>query len=60
MIYFADREIIDPHHGSCLSLGCAGKFIAFLELFFYSFVFFAVKDYLSGRHSRDSHGKCRD
>lgn len=48
MIYYVDREIIDQNQGSCLSLGCAGKFIAFIELTFYSFIFFSVKGYLSG------------
>lgn len=49
MIYYLDHEIIDSSQGSCLSLGCAGKFIAFIELLFYSFIFFSVKDYLSGK-----------
>lgn len=46
MIYDADREIFDQNQGSCLSLSCAGKFIAFIELTFYSFLFFSVKGYM--------------
>lgn len=48
MIYDSDREMIDPNQASCVSLGCAGKLIAFVELLFFSFVFFAAKDYLTG------------
>ncbi|CRK98289.1 CLUMA_CG011651, isoform A [Clunio marinus] len=47
MIYYADREIIDQNQ-SCLNLGCAGKFIAFIELVFYSFIFFSVQSCMSG------------
>jgi len=53
MIYYVDRETFDPNQGSCLSLGCAGKFIAFIEIFFYSFIFFSVKDYLSSNGEID-------
>lgn len=50
MIYYVEREgTIDRHHEGCLSLGCAGKFIAFIELLFYAFIFFTVKSYLSSK-----------
>lgn len=52
MIYYVNREMEDSNQGSCLSLGCAGKFIAFIELLFYCFIFFSVKDYLSGKLKR--------
>lgn len=50
MIYYGERhETIDRNHEGCLSLGCAGKFIAFIELLFYAFIFFTVKSYLSSK-----------
>jgi len=52
MIYYIDHESFDSNQG-CLSLGCAGKFIAFIELAFYSFIFFSVKDYMSGNGELD-------
>lgn len=59
MIYYADREIFDQNQGSCLSLGCAGKFIAFIELTFYSFLFFSVKGYMQSELSLDG-GEARN
>ena len=48
MIYYTERhETIDRHHEGCLSLGCAGKFIAFIELLFYAFIFYSIKSHLS-------------
>jgi hypothetical protein len=48
MIYYVDRrETIDSHREGCLSLGCAGKFIAFIEILFYAFIFFTIKAFLN-------------
>ncbi|KAG5680891.1 hypothetical protein PVAND_010370 [Polypedilum vanderplanki] len=49
MIYYNERhETIDPQHEmGCLSLSCAGKFIAFIEILFYLFTFLTLKNFLS-------------
>lgn len=47
MIYYPDRQI-DTDQPSCLSLGATGRFIAIIEIVFYSFVFYTVKDYFAG------------
>lgn len=53
MIYYGERhETIDRQQESCLSLGCAGKFIAFIELLFYSFIFYTIKSYLSSKRKK--------
>lgn len=47
MIYYPDRQI-DTDQPSCLSLGATGRFIAIIEIVFYLFVFYTVKDYFAG------------
>ena len=47
MIYYPDRQI-DTDQPSCLSLGATGRFIAIIEIIFYTFVFYTVKDYFAG------------
>lgn len=58
MIYLVERDARDQcqyqnidfyDEPSCLSLGCAGKFIAFVELVFYTFVFIQMKNFLNGK-----------
>ncbi|CAG9804895.1 unnamed protein product [Chironomus riparius] len=45
MIYYDERHAV--HQEGCLSLSCSGKFIAFIELLFYVFTFFSLKNYLN-------------
>lgn len=55
MIYYVDRAIYEPYQEpSCLSLGCAGRFIAFVELVFYTFVFLTAKNYASGKYPKSA------
>jgi hypothetical protein len=53
MIYDFELEAIESSHprDGCLSLNCAGKFIAFIELLFYIFIFFSLKDFITSECS---------